>query len=134
MSRLSIATGIAPAAELAGLARRAEDAGFDALWTSEMFHDPFLPLAAGRVRKANAPHPRVREADPADHRARAYRSADSLLGPLLRGGHPGLAAPARADTRQNTDLPGGCARGNDPDRGGGSRWAAGPPDLLPSLD
>jgi len=46
MSRLSIATGIAPAAELAGLARRAEDAGFDALWTSEMFHDPFLPLAA----------------------------------------------------------------------------------------
>src|SRR2546426_2580972 len=46
MSRLSIAAGIAPAAELAGLARRAEDAGFDALWTSEMFHDPFLPLAA----------------------------------------------------------------------------------------
>src|SRR3989441_12108344 len=46
MSRLSIATGIAPAAELAGLARGAEDAGFDALWTSEMFHDPFLPLTA----------------------------------------------------------------------------------------
>src|SRR5947208_6493796 len=46
MSRLSIAAGIAPAAELARLARRAEDAGFDALWTAEMFHDPFLPLAA----------------------------------------------------------------------------------------
>jgi len=46
MSRLSIAAGIAPAADLARLARHAEDAGFDALWTSEMFHDPFLPLAA----------------------------------------------------------------------------------------
>jgi len=46
MSRLSIAAGIAPASELAGLARRAEDAGFDTLWTAEMFHDPFLPLAA----------------------------------------------------------------------------------------
>src|SRR3989442_5852058 len=46
MSALTMAGGIGPAAELAGLARRAEDAGFDALWTSEMFHDPFLPLAA----------------------------------------------------------------------------------------
>jgi len=46
MSRFSIGAGIAPAADLARLARRAEDAGFDALWTSEMFHDPFMPLAA----------------------------------------------------------------------------------------
>lgn len=30
----------------AEVARRAEDAGFEALWTAEMFHDPFLPLAA----------------------------------------------------------------------------------------
>jgi probable F420-dependent oxidoreductase len=29
----------------AGTAAQAEAAGFDALWTSEMFHDPFLPLA-----------------------------------------------------------------------------------------
>jgi probable F420-dependent oxidoreductase len=46
MSRFSIGAGIAPAAEVANLARRAETAGFDALWTSEMFHDPFLPLAS----------------------------------------------------------------------------------------
>ncbi len=46
MSRFSIAAGMAPAADVARLARRAEDAGFDALWTSEMFHDPFLPLSA----------------------------------------------------------------------------------------
>src|SRR3972149_7646438 len=46
MSRFSIGVGIAPAAEVANLARRAEAAGFDALWTSEMFHDPFLPLAS----------------------------------------------------------------------------------------
>jgi probable F420-dependent oxidoreductase len=46
MSRFSVAAGIGPAGDLARLARRAEDAGFDALWTSEMFHDPFLPLAA----------------------------------------------------------------------------------------
>jgi probable F420-dependent oxidoreductase len=49
MSRFSIGTGIAPAAEVANLARRAETAGFDALWTSEMFHDPFLPLASAAV-------------------------------------------------------------------------------------
>jgi probable F420-dependent oxidoreductase len=30
----------------AKIARTAEEAGFDALWTAEMFHDPFLPLAA----------------------------------------------------------------------------------------
>ena len=46
MSRLSLAAGIAPAADLARLASRAEAAGFDALWTQEMFHDPFLPLSA----------------------------------------------------------------------------------------
>jgi probable F420-dependent oxidoreductase len=46
MSRFSIAAGIAPAADLAGLASRAEQAGFDAVWTQEMFHDPFLPLAS----------------------------------------------------------------------------------------
>lgn len=46
MDRYSIAAGIAPAAEVAHLARRAEGAGFHAIWTSEMFHDPFLPLSA----------------------------------------------------------------------------------------
>ncbi len=46
MSRFSLAAGIAPAGELARLAARAEAAGFDSLWTAEMFHDPFLPLAA----------------------------------------------------------------------------------------
>jgi probable F420-dependent oxidoreductase len=46
MSSFSIGTGIAPAAEIARLASRAEAAGFDALWTQEMFHDPFLPLAS----------------------------------------------------------------------------------------
>ncbi|MBI2912908.1 MAG: LLM class flavin-dependent oxidoreductase [Chloroflexi bacterium] len=46
MSRYSLSIGIAQAEEVARLARRAEAAGFEALWTSEMFHDPFLPLAA----------------------------------------------------------------------------------------
>jgi len=46
MSRFSLAAGIAPAGDLARLAALAEAAGFDALWTQEMFHDPFLPLAA----------------------------------------------------------------------------------------
>ena len=46
MSRYSLSVGIAPAEEVARLARRAEAAGFETLWTSEMFHDPFLPLAA----------------------------------------------------------------------------------------
>ena len=46
MSRFSLGAGMAPAADLARLASRAEAAGFDALWTQEMFHDPFLPLAA----------------------------------------------------------------------------------------
>ena len=46
MSRYSLSVGIAPGEEVARLARLAEAAGFEALWTSEMFHDPFLPLAA----------------------------------------------------------------------------------------
>ena len=46
MSSFSIGAGIAPAADIARLASQAEDAGFDAIWTQEMFHDPFLPLAS----------------------------------------------------------------------------------------
>jgi probable F420-dependent oxidoreductase len=46
MSRFSLAIGAGNAEGLAQLASRAEAAGFGALWTSEMFHDPFLPLAA----------------------------------------------------------------------------------------
>lgn len=49
MRHFSLAAGTAPAEELAQLARRAETAGFNGLWTSEMFHDPFLPLAAAAV-------------------------------------------------------------------------------------
>jgi probable F420-dependent oxidoreductase len=45
-SRLSLGIDIASAEELSALAAKAEAAGFHALWTSEMFHDPFLPLAA----------------------------------------------------------------------------------------
>lgn len=43
MDGYGLALGIA---DPAGTARRAEAAGFEALWTAEMFHDPFLPLAA----------------------------------------------------------------------------------------
>lgn len=39
----SLAIGVNSPGESAALA---ETAGFDAVWTSEMFHDPFLPLAA----------------------------------------------------------------------------------------
>jgi probable F420-dependent oxidoreductase len=46
MSRYSLAVGMAPAEEIARLARQAEDAGFDTLWAAEMSHEPFLPLAA----------------------------------------------------------------------------------------
>ena len=46
MSRYSLALGAGPAEEVAKLAADAEAAGFAALWTSEMFHDPFTPLAA----------------------------------------------------------------------------------------
>lgn len=45
-SRLSLGIDVASAGELSALASRAESAGFHTLWTSEMFHDPFLPLAA----------------------------------------------------------------------------------------
>lgn len=45
-SRFSLGIGVAPASELAALARTAENAGFAGLWTAEMFHDPFVPLAA----------------------------------------------------------------------------------------
>lgn len=46
MSHYSLAIGIAPAEEIAQLARQAEDAGFDTLWAPEMSHEPFLSLAA----------------------------------------------------------------------------------------
>ncbi len=45
-SRYSLGITVAAAEETAVLAARAEAAGFQAIWTSEMFHDPFLPLAA----------------------------------------------------------------------------------------
>jgi probable F420-dependent oxidoreductase len=45
-SRYSLALDAGPAAEVAKLAAAAEAAGFRALWTAEMFHDPFTPLAA----------------------------------------------------------------------------------------
>jgi probable F420-dependent oxidoreductase len=45
-SRYSLALGAGRADEVAKLAADAEAAGFRALWTSEMFHDPFSPLAA----------------------------------------------------------------------------------------
>lgn len=43
MTGYGLALGPTSAADTA---KRAEDAGFEALWTAEMFHDPFLPLAA----------------------------------------------------------------------------------------
>jgi probable F420-dependent oxidoreductase len=46
MTRYSLALGAGPADEVAKLAADAEAAGFATLWTSEMFHDPFSPLAA----------------------------------------------------------------------------------------
>jgi probable F420-dependent oxidoreductase len=46
MARYSLTIGPGPADEVARTAARAESAGFEAVWTSEMFHDPFLPLAA----------------------------------------------------------------------------------------
>lgn len=49
MGRLSIAVDVASAPQLAALAATAEAAGFEAIWTSEMFHEPFLPLAAAAV-------------------------------------------------------------------------------------
>lgn len=46
MARYSVTIGPGPAAAVAEAAARAETAGLDTVWTSEMFHDPFLPLAA----------------------------------------------------------------------------------------
>jgi probable F420-dependent oxidoreductase len=45
-SRYSLALGAGRADMVAKLAAGAEAAGFRALWTAEMFHDPFTPLAA----------------------------------------------------------------------------------------
>ena len=46
MPRYSITIGAGSAGEVAQAAAGAEAAGFETVWTSEMFHDPFLPLAA----------------------------------------------------------------------------------------
>lgn len=46
ISRYGLTIGPGPAAEVARTAAQAEAAGFEALWTAEMFHDPFLPLSA----------------------------------------------------------------------------------------
>jgi probable F420-dependent oxidoreductase len=43
--KLDAALGPTPLAEVPALAAAAEAAGFDAVWTSETQHDPFLPLA-----------------------------------------------------------------------------------------
>lgn len=50
MASIQIDTGLGVAssgdiADIVGRARRAEALGYDALWTSETQHDPFLPLA-----------------------------------------------------------------------------------------
>ncbi|MFQ5471769.1 MAG: LLM class flavin-dependent oxidoreductase [Dehalococcoidia bacterium] len=45
-SRCSLGIDIASAGELSAVASAADAAGFHTLWTSEMYHDPFLPLAA----------------------------------------------------------------------------------------
>lgn len=46
MTRYSITISVGDANDVATTAARAEAAGFETVWTSEMFHDPFLPLAA----------------------------------------------------------------------------------------
>jgi len=46
MSRYALTIGPGPAAGVAHFAAQAEAAGFEALWSSEMYHDPFLPLSA----------------------------------------------------------------------------------------
>ena len=49
--RLDAALGFAtPLADVAAVARRAEDAGVAGLWTAETSHDPFLPLALAAER------------------------------------------------------------------------------------
>ena len=45
-SRCSLGIDVAEAGELSALASAADAAGFHTLWTSEMFHDPFIPLAS----------------------------------------------------------------------------------------
>jgi probable F420-dependent oxidoreductase len=50
MSRYSLGVSVAAADEVAEVAAQAEAAGFDGIWTSEMFSDPFLPLAAAATR------------------------------------------------------------------------------------
>ncbi len=44
--RYGLTIGVSGAEDVALLAAQAEAAGFDALWTAEMFNDPFLPLSA----------------------------------------------------------------------------------------
>lgn len=46
MARYSVTIGPGSADEVARVAGKAEAAGLETVWTSEMFHDPFLPLAA----------------------------------------------------------------------------------------
>lgn len=43
--KLDVATLVPNPGEMPALAERVEELGFDALWTSETQHDPFLPLA-----------------------------------------------------------------------------------------
>jgi probable F420-dependent oxidoreductase len=52
-SRFSLGIGLSPPADLARIARSAEDAGFDGLWSAEMFHDPFVPLAAAATQTSH---------------------------------------------------------------------------------
>ncbi len=46
MSQYAITLTPASADDVASVAADAERAGFDSLWSSEMFHDPFVPLSA----------------------------------------------------------------------------------------
>jgi probable F420-dependent oxidoreductase len=46
----SLAIGRADGGKIANLA---ESAGFEGVWTSEMFHDPFLPLASAAANTSN---------------------------------------------------------------------------------
>jgi probable F420-dependent oxidoreductase len=50
MGRYSLGISVASADEVASVSHRAEAAGFEAVWTSEMFSDPFLPLAAAATQ------------------------------------------------------------------------------------
>lgn len=46
IGRYGLTLSPGPADEVARTAATAESAGFDSLWTAEMFHDPFAPLSA----------------------------------------------------------------------------------------